>query len=125
MILCHGSKFSLKMEFLMSNGSDKLLISEVTKEELQKVSKMSSIVFNDDDLNTLQSLLNGIIDKISQFNDIDTTDVPPFFFEEQLGHGVENLRSDKIVPTMGADVITKNGPSVKGNAYVVPPVIDS
>lgn len=68
---------------------------EVNQETIAHLAQLSNFALTDDESEHLQNDLKGIIDYISQLDELDTSDVEPTY---QVS-GLENIwRPDEIIP---------------------------
>jgi aspartyl-tRNA(Asn)/glutamyl-tRNA(Gln) amidotransferase subunit C len=94
---------------------------DISKSEVKKIIKLSSISFGDDELDNYILNLGKIVDMFDKLKDVDTKDVKPMYnvIEDNL-----RLREDEVIDKNSRDDVLKNVPKSKYGFYVVPKIIE-
>ena len=92
----------------------------VSLDEVRHLAALSEINLNDDELTSLTTDIDNIVDYINQLDELDTDNVEPTF---QLT-GLHNVwRNDKIEPQLPRDELLKLAPETEDNQVKVPKVL--
>lgn len=94
---------------------------DISKSEVKKIIKLSSISCGNDELDNYIVNLGKIVDMFDKLKDVDTKDVKPMYnvIEDNL-----RLREDEVIDKNSRDDVLKNVPKSKYGFYVVPKIIE-
>jgi len=92
----------------------------ITKEEVLKVAKLARLEFSDSEIAGFTAELATILDYVDQLGTADISGVEPTCF---LAPSHDPLRDDVEAPSLPAERLLSNGPSVKKGHFAVPKVI--
>ena len=92
----------------------------VSLDEVRHLAALSEINLNDDELTSLTTDIDNIVDYINQLNELDTDNVEPTF---QLT-GLHNIwREDTIEPQLPREKLLELAPAAENNQVKVPKVL--
>ncbi len=99
---------------------------KITREDVLRVAELANLEFSEDEISTLQSQLDHILEYIGKLNELDTSKVEPM---AQVLAGMadgENpsLREDTVVPCQIAKEALAAAPDPAPPYFRVPKVID-
>ncbi|HRE40674.1 MAG TPA: Asp-tRNA(Asn)/Glu-tRNA(Gln) amidotransferase subunit GatC [Ignavibacteria bacterium] len=89
--------------------------------EVENISKLAKLKFNEEELKKLQTDLNNILEYIDQLNEVNLDDVEPL---ENINELVNILRKDEVMQWLTQKEALQNAPDKTGNYFRVPKVID-
>ncbi len=93
----------------------------VTREEVEKIARLSRLQLSGEELDSMTQEFNQILQFVNQIENVDTKDVEP------IGHvlGQENVRREDVPGiSLGQDALESIAPAWKDSFFVVPQVID-
>lgn len=92
----------------------------VSLDEARHLAALSEINLNDDELTSLTTDIDNIVDYINQLDELDTDNVEPTF---QLT-GLHNIwREDTIEPQLPREKLLELAPAAENNQVKVPKVL--
>lgn len=92
----------------------------VSLDEVRHLAALSEINLNDDELTSLTTDIDNIVDYINQLDELDTYNVEPTF---QLT-GLHNIwREDTIEPQLPREKLLELAPAAENNQVKVPKVL--
>lgn len=92
----------------------------VSLDEVRHLATLSEINLSDDELTSLTTDIDNIVNYINQLDELDTDNVEPTF---QLT-GLQNVwREDKIEPQLPREELLKLAPEAENNQVKVPKVL--
>lgn len=92
----------------------------VSLDEVRHLAALSEINLNDDELTSLTTDIDNIVDYINQLDELDTDNVGPTF---QLT-GLHNIwREDTIEPQLPREKLLELAPAAENNQVKVPKVL--
>lgn len=92
----------------------------VSLDEVRHLAALSEINLNDDELTSLTTDIDNIVDYINQLDELDTNNVEPTF---QLT-GLHNIwREDTIEPQLPREKLLELAPAAENNQVKVPKVL--
>lgn len=96
-------------------------MSNVTKEDIKKVSRLARIEVLEQDRENLAKQVNGIIGWVEKLNEVNTDNVEPLtnVYDAPL-----RLNKDEVTDGNIAEDVLKNAPDAKYNYFTVPKVIE-
>lgn len=93
---------------------------KITDDTARHLASLSNISLSDDELKTMTSDLEKIIDYIGELSELDTTGVEPTY---QVT-GLKNIwREDVVESQIGREELLKLAPEQKDNSIKVPKVL--
>ena len=94
----------------------------ITKEEVLKVAKLARLEFSEAEIAGFTAQLATILGYVDQLSAADISGVEPTCF---VAPSHDPLRDDAEAPSLPAESLLANGPSVKKGHFAVPKVIGS
>ncbi len=94
---------------------------KISREEVLHIATLSRLRFNEDELSLMGEEMDSILNRFSQLDAVDVSDVPP---TAHILPFTNVLREDKAGEPMNRDELLKNAPDSDGSAYIVPRVIE-
>lgn len=96
-------------------------MSDLSKDNLRMICKLSKLRLSDDELDKLFTDLKKVADYIDLLSEVDVSDLQPYMHAEEVGFG--NLREDEVQGVMPREVFLNNAPEQVGGMIRVPPVM--
>jgi aspartyl-tRNA(Asn)/glutamyl-tRNA(Gln) amidotransferase subunit C len=96
-------------------------MSNVTKEDIKKISRLARIEIPEADLEKTAKQVNGIIGWVEKLNEVNTDNVEPLINVNEMPL---RLNEDKISEGGIAEDVLKNSKNAKYNYFTVPKVIE-
>ncbi|MBT4989168.1 MAG: Asp-tRNA(Asn)/Glu-tRNA(Gln) amidotransferase subunit GatC [Rickettsiales bacterium] len=95
-------------------------MSIISKQQVQKISHLSRIKLNDEELEYYSSEVAKIITWVEKLDEIDTENITPLF------SGNQNLKmfDDKVASGDLSDEVLSNSPERQFDFYTVPKMVD-
>jgi len=93
----------------------------VTKKDVEYISVLANLEFNDSEKEGMVSHLNSILGYMDQLNELNTDNVEPLI---AVTDAENRLRKDEIIPSLSNEDALKNAPSKIGPFFRVPKVIE-
>jgi aspartyl-tRNA(Asn)/glutamyl-tRNA(Gln) amidotransferase subunit C len=93
----------------------------ITLDEIKKISKLSRIEFDDQELKEIQSEFSAILNTIDRLNELDTEGVEPTY---RAPLDVEELREDIVKPSLDREKILQNAPEHEDGAFKAPTIVE-
>lgn len=93
----------------------------VTKKDVEYVSQLARLSFNEEDMDRLTGQLNNILEYVNQLNQIDTEGVAVTAHAVPM-HNV--FREDEVIPSLPVEKVLQNAPDKDKNCFKVPKVIE-
>jgi len=93
----------------------------ITKEEVRHVAALARLSLTEDEIETMRSQLDSILDYMASLDELDVADVEPTF------HSVADqtpLRADQTRPSMLRSEALRAAPSAKQGGFAVPLVLE-
>lgn len=88
---------------------------------VRKIARLARIKVSDDEANSLEGELNGILQWVEQLNEVDTEGVEPMTCVTEMP---VKMRKDEVSDGGYAADIVKNAPEKAGAFFVVPKVVE-
>lgn len=85
----------------------------------EKVARLARLDLSADDLKQLQGELDRILDFVNEINELDLSQVEPFFGAVD---SINPIREDQVQPGLTREQALANAPDSDGEFYRVPPV---
>lgn len=94
-------------------------MTEISKEQIQKIANLARIKLSDDEQSGLALRLSSIVNWVGKLNEVDTDGVEPMFavFEEL------RMREDEVTSGNQVKDLLQNAPDKEYDFYAVPKVI--
>lgn len=94
---------------------------QVDEKTVRRIARLARIKITDEEAQSLQGELTGILNWVEQLSEIDTTSVEPMtrIVAQDL-----KKRTDRVTDGEIAADIVKNAPMVEDNYFVVPKVVE-
>ena len=92
---------------------------EITDKEIDKLAKLSSLKFTDEEKIEVRKKLESIISMLDKCKEIEVDDL-----EYQNRTSLSDLRDDTPTPSMSVDDILLNAPKKRKGYFNVPKVVD-
>lgn len=89
--------------------------------KVARIARLARIGLSDDEVNTYQKDMEGIIDWVEQLNEVDVADVPPMV---GTGLATARLREDAVTDGNRREDVLSNAPEREGPFYTVPKVVE-
>lgn len=86
-----------------------------------RIARLARIKISDDEAQSLESELSGILDWVEQLSEVDTSDVEPM---TQVVPVELKQREDVVTDGDQADLIVANAPQSEDQFFVVPKVVE-
>lgn len=96
-------------------------MSRIDPSEVAHVARLARLALTDEEMQTMTRDLERILDHVSTLESLDTEGVAP------TAHGFELAtpsRPDRAAPAMDPDLAVSNAPAQRGNAFLVPKVLE-
>tara|TARA_B100000700_G_C14909366_1_gene791422 strand:- start:847 stop:1152 length:306 start_codon:yes stop_codon:yes gene_type:complete len=96
--------------------------NKISKEEVQKIAKLSKLKLSDKEINMYSKQMSQIIDYVSQLDEVDTSKVKP------LSSVIDNnnvIRKDNVESSLDKSTTLKNAPESDEEFIYVPKIIRS
>jgi aspartyl-tRNA(Asn)/glutamyl-tRNA(Gln) amidotransferase subunit C len=92
----------------------------VTKQEIEKIAKLSKLIFSDEELESFTAQIKEILEHIEKINELELDDISQaFHFSGNRNH----LREDSMKPWLTQKEALKNAPEKHEGFFCVPKVI--
>ena len=92
----------------------------LTREEVLKIAKLSKLSFEKKEIEKFQIELNDILGYIDMLNEVDTSEVEPLVYINDV---VNNFREKEEKKSLEITKVLLNAPESAENAIVVPKVV--
>lgn len=94
---------------------------QVDEKTVRRIARLARIKITDEEAESLQGELSGILNWVEQLGEVDTSNVPPMtrVVDQKLAK-----REDRVTDGGIADDIVKNAPMVDDHYFVVPKVVE-
>jgi len=92
----------------------------LSREDVEKVSLLARLRLSDDELATMTTQLNSIVEYVEQLQQLDTDEVEP------MAHAVEMYNvfaDDEVRESLSREAALANAPKQDGEGYLVPAVL--
>lgn len=93
----------------------------LSKEEVQKVARLSSLDMSDEEMSRLAPELNNILGFIEKLGEVDTDNVEPLASPVD---GIQPLRKDEVNDGAVQDKVLANAPEAQQGFYVVKKIVE-
>ena len=94
----------------------------IDRETVKKLSKLSMLKFEENEMDEIALKLGKILDFVSQLQEVDTDGVEPM--TSTLGTTSTAEREDKVVQDESRDAYLSGAPNSEMGFYVVPRVVE-
>jgi len=92
----------------------------LTREDVEKVSLLARLRFNEEELATLTSQLGQVVEYIRQLDELDTASVEPMAHVADI---INVLVDDELKPSLDREAALANAPKRDDECYRVPAVL--
>ena len=92
----------------------------LTREDVEKVSLLARLRFNEEELATLTSQLGQVVEYIRQLDELDTASVEPMAHVADIKNV---LVDDELKPSLDREAALANAPKRDDECYRVPAVL--
>ena len=92
---------------------------KIVRDEILRLSGLSGLSFNEDEVVEITEYLENMIEQMSSFIDLDTS-----FFENVADETYDILRDDIVISPFDRKAILLNAPDNDGEMFIVPRVVD-
>ncbi|MDR3259619.1 MAG: Asp-tRNA(Asn)/Glu-tRNA(Gln) amidotransferase subunit GatC [Fusobacteriaceae bacterium] len=92
----------------------------LSREEVLNVAKLARLKFSEKEIEKFQVDLNSILDYIDMLNEVDISGIEPL---TNVNKGVNNLREDVVIESLGDIEAVSNAPVSSGGTFIVPKVV--
>ncbi|PPD01754.1 MAG: Asp-tRNA(Asn)/Glu-tRNA(Gln) amidotransferase GatCAB subunit C [Hyphomicrobium sp.] len=94
---------------------------QVDEATVRRIARLARIRISDEEAQSLQGELSGILDWVAQLDDVDTVSVEPM--TRVAAHAL-TMREDVITDGNIAGIVTANAPLSEDHFFVVPKVVE-
>lgn len=94
------------------------MVDEAT---VRRIARLARIKITDEEAQSLQKELSGILDWVEQLKEVDTSDVEPMTRVVPISL---KMRQDEVTDGNIADDIVRNAPVSEDHFFVVPKVVE-
>lgn len=94
---------------------------ELDLKTVEHIAMLARLGLSDDEKERLRSQLSGILEHISQLNEVDTDDIPP---TAQVIELQNILRDDVVESSLSVEDVLRNAPRTEDNFIRVNAVLD-
>jgi len=102
------------------------MTAKVTTEEVERVAELAHLELTPEEIPSMVTDLNAILDYVAELNQLDTTGVVPLAQISELpgAGGSAELRNDAVEPSLNRAVVMPGAPESDGRFFKVPKVIE-
>jgi aspartyl-tRNA(Asn)/glutamyl-tRNA(Gln) amidotransferase subunit C len=93
----------------------------ISREDVEKVAKLSKLQFSDAEKEKFRIQLDQIITYVQKLNELDTENVEPTYYVQ---HSEDMLREDKVDKSLSREKVLENAPDQSHGFFRVPKVIN-
>ena len=90
---------------------------KISKEEVEKIAHLARLNFKNEELDKIQSDLDGILGWMDKLNEVDTTNVEPQIF---MTEEMNVMREDTMKNSLTHEESLENAPQKDSNYFRVP-----
>lgn len=98
-------------------------MTELTKQDIQRIAQLAKINVDDNDVEKYASMLSKIFDFIDQINTANTDSIVPM--AHPISGQIQRLRADEVTETNQRECFQSISSHTDNGVYLVPKVIDS
>ena len=95
-------------------------MSEISREEVAHLAKLSRLALSDEELEQFATQINKIFDSVSAVGKVDAEGVEPMSHPHSV---VAPMREDVIVRTLTAEQALDQAPAAEDDRFVVPQIL--
>ncbi len=92
----------------------------ITKETIQKISKLARLSLNDQEMIQIGEQLTTILKHFEEISELDTTGILPIVTPSDVA---VHWRKDEVVQEVNPESLVANAPDRSGKLFKVPPVV--
>ena len=93
---------------------------EIDDKMIDQLAYLARLEFKDDERTAIKQDLERILGFVDQLQELDTEGVDPLIY---LSDRLNNLREDKVIPTITHEEALKNAPDADSDYFRIPKVI--
>jgi aspartyl-tRNA(Asn)/glutamyl-tRNA(Gln) amidotransferase subunit C len=95
--------------------------TRITLDEVRHVAELARLSLDEDELETMRSQLDAILDYMAKLDELDVSKIDPTFYSVPLD---APLRPDELRPSLRRDEALAAAPASKDGGFAVPKVLD-
>ena len=92
----------------------------ITKETIQKISKLARLRLTDEESTAISDQLTGILRHFEEISELDTKQVLPTVSPSEIAF---HWRADEVEHDVSSEKLFANAPDKSGKLFKVPPVV--
>jgi aspartyl-tRNA(Asn)/glutamyl-tRNA(Gln) amidotransferase subunit C len=93
----------------------------ISREDVEHIAFLARLGLSEDEKQTFQDQLSGILEYMQTLAELDTSDIPP---TAQVIPLRNVMRDDVVQPSLPREAVLANAPDREGDFLRVPPVLD-
>jgi len=93
----------------------------ISREDVEHIAFLARLGLSEEEKQTFQEQLSGILEYMHTLTELDTSDIPPTAQVIPL-HNV--MRADEVQPSLPREAVLANAPDREDDFLRVPPVLD-
>jgi len=93
----------------------------ISREDVEHIAFLARLGLGEDEKQTFQEQLSGILEYMKTLAELDTSDIPP---TAQVIPLQNVMRDDRVEPSLPREAVLANAPEREGDFLRVPPVLD-
>ena len=97
------------------------MANRLTLDDVTKVADLARLELSEDEKQSLEGQLNGILAQFARLQELDTTDVQPTAHSIPLRNV---FRQDLVLPSLPREEATANAPEKRDGNFIVPQVVE-
>ena len=94
---------------------------KITREEVEHVAKLARLALEDQEITSLTSQMDAILDYVDKLNELDTAGIEPTAHAVPMDNA---FREDRTAAAIGIERALANAPAKSGSCFKVPKVIE-
>lgn len=95
-------------------------MTQLSRDDVLGLARLSSIQLSDDEIESLGTDIDTILQYIEQLNELDTSGVEPTY---QVNHPKNVWRNDEVRPSLSGEALVALAPQSQNNQIKVPKVL--
>jgi aspartyl-tRNA(Asn)/glutamyl-tRNA(Gln) amidotransferase subunit C len=100
------------------------MTARVSEDDVKRVAELAHLELAPEERPLMLKDLNAILDYVAELNELDTEGVAPLEQMGELGEQVNELRADRLVPSLARADVMPQAPESDGVFFKVPKVIE-
>jgi aspartyl-tRNA(Asn)/glutamyl-tRNA(Gln) amidotransferase subunit C len=93
----------------------------ISRDDVEHIAFLARLGLSEDEKQTFQEQLSGILEYMQALAELDTSDIPP---TAQVIPLRNVMRADTVTPSLPREAVLANAPEREGDFLKVPPVLD-